>query len=519
MSNNKKTMINLICSLMVLATNIIISFWLSPYIVKNIGVEANGFVTLANNFVTYAQLIVTALNSMAARFISISYVKKDYKKANLYYNSVFWGNLIIVAVLIIPSIFLIAKLENFIDVPKDILLDVKILFSFSFLNFFIATGLPNWDCGTYVTNRLDRTYIPQMISSILRCVFLITIFAMLSPKVYYVGVAATLMVVVNLTANWYNTHKLTPELKISIFKGKIKCSMTAIKELVGSGIWNAISSVGNILLSGLDLIICNLFLGATEMGILSLSKIIPNYMQQMSISIRNAFAPELTINYANENKDAVLRDINRAMKITSIILTIPIAIVITLGNEFFSLWVPTQDAKLLQILSVLSILGYMFTSGTQILYNIFQTVNKVKPNAIAMILTGIVSTGITILMIKFTNFGIFAVAGVSTVCNLIRNMLFTLPVTAKYLGYKWNKFYPQVITTIISSVALIIIYYFANLILPSGSWSKLIISALVLGIFGIIFNVSVLLNKTERKFILEKLDNKIHYTKLFNRRK
>ncbi|MCA5963718.1 hypothetical protein LC724_29820 [Blautia sp. RD014234] len=88
-------MINVICSLMVLAANVIINFWLSPYIVKNIGVEANGFITLANNFVTYAQLVAAALNSMAARFISISYVQKDYKKANLYYNSVFWGNLII----------------------------------------------------------------------------------------------------------------------------------------------------------------------------------------------------------------------------------------------------------------------------------------------------------------------------------------------------------------------------------------------------------------------------------------
>ena len=75
----KKTMINVICSLFVLATNVLISFFLSPFIVKNIGVEANGFVTLANNFVTYAQLIVSALNSMAARFIAIAYIKKDYK--------------------------------------------------------------------------------------------------------------------------------------------------------------------------------------------------------------------------------------------------------------------------------------------------------------------------------------------------------------------------------------------------------------------------------------------------------
>ena len=86
MSSSKKTLINVVCSIMVLITNAVINLWLSPFIVTNIGVEANGFVTLANNFVTYAQLIVTALNSMAARFIAIEYVKKNYRRANLYYN-------------------------------------------------------------------------------------------------------------------------------------------------------------------------------------------------------------------------------------------------------------------------------------------------------------------------------------------------------------------------------------------------------------------------------------------------
>ncbi len=519
MASNKRTMINLICSMMVLATNIVISFWLSPYIVEHIGVEANGFVSLANNFVTYAQLIVTALNSMAARFIAISYVKKDYRKANLYYNSVFWGNLLIVAVLIIPAIIIIAKLESFVNLPEDISFDVKLLFGFVFFNFFITTGMPNWDCGTYVTNRLDRSYIPQMISAVARCAFLFLIFIIATPKVFYVGIAATIMTIINLTANCYNTNKLTPELRIGFTGNKRCCSKSAIKELVGSGIWNAISSCGNILLSGLDLIICNLMIGATEMGVLSLSKLIPNYMQQLSLSIRNAFAPELTINYANEDKEAILDDINRAMKLTSIILTIPIALVITLGDNFFALWVPTQDARLLQILSILSILGYMFTSGTQILYNVFSTVNKVKPNAIAMIIGGVASTCITLTLVAVTDLGIYAVAGVSTFCNLVRNMFFTLPATAKYLGYKWNKFYPQVIMTAISSIGLLVVYYFVAKLLPGQTWIELILSAAVLGIIGIIINVALILNKSERRFLFSKVDNKLHLSKAFRRKK
>jgi O-antigen/teichoic acid export membrane protein len=404
---------------------------------------------------------------------------------------------------------LIVRLENFVNVPDDILLDVKILFAFIFFNFFLSTGLPNWDCGTYVSNRLDRDYIPSMITSLFRCVFLFMIMTILTPKVYYIGLAATIVTIVLLVCKCYNTHTLTPELKISLRRGQIICSKSAIKTLVGSGIWSTISNVGNMLLSGLDLIICNIFLGPVAMGVLSLSKTIPNYVQQLSAALRSGFAPELTINYAKGDKEAVFRDLNRSMKLTSVIMTIPIAVVIVMGDEFFSLWVPSQDAKLLQTLSVLAILGYMFTSGTQILYNVFATVNKVKQNAIAMIISGVVSCALTLIIIMFTDMDIYAVAGVSTFVNLVRNMTFTLPSTARYLGFKWTRFYPQVGMTCFSSVLLIVVGYLVKPFLPSGSWLDLIISAAVLGIIGLIANCMIVLNKDERRFLFTKVKAKI----------
>ena len=490
---------------MVLATSLVISFFLSPFIVDNIGVEANGFVALANNFVTYAALLVTALNSMAARFISIAYVQRDYKKANLYYNSVFWGNLIIVVVLLLPAALLVAKLEYVVDIPSEIVLDVKLLFSFVFMNFFLMTGLPNWDCGTYVTNRLERKYIPNMLAAILKCGVLFCMMLLLTPRVWYVGLAASLVTIIGLIVAWYNTHTLTPELRIHLKKGEVQYSGEAIKELVGSGIWNSISSVGIMLLSGLDLVICNLALGATSMGILSLSKTLPNHMQQLSSSIQGAFAPELTINYAKGDKGAVLLDVNRAMKMTSILLTIPIAIIVVLGDCFFALWVPSQDAKLLQVLSVLAILGYMFTSGTQILYNVFPTVNKVRQNAIAVLISGAASTAVVLLLLRFTDYGIFAVAGVSTVANLVRNMTFTVPYAAKYLGFSWHKFFPQVGITVLSSVVMIVGGYLLKPCLPQGSWWSLILSAAVIGVLGLIMNLFLVLNKAERAYLAGKL--------------
>lgn len=509
MKSNKRTLINLICSLAVLMTNILIGFFLSPYIVKNVGVEANGFVSLANNFVAYANLIVTALNSMAARFITISYVKGDYKQANKYYNAVFWGNLIIVAVLLLPAVYLIVRLQNLMDIPQNIIWDVKILFSFVFFNFFIATGMPNWDCGAYVTNRLDRTYIPDMLTSVFRCIFLLCMFSIFTPHVWYVGLAATLVVLLNLIAKAHNTHVLTPELKVELRREKRNCSWSAVKQLVGSGIWNSVSNVGNLLLSGLDLIICNIFIDSTAMGIIALSKTLPSYMQQFSSSITQVFAPELIINYAKGDKRVVLRDINRAMKITSVLLVVPLVGIIVLSADFYRLWVPSQDALVLSKLTIITCLGYAFTSGTQILYNVFPTVNKVKLNAILMVLSGVASTILVFILLKTTNWGIYAVAGCSVFTCWIRNMFYTVPYAAKYLGLKKTTFYPQVVLCLVNTIILSIVGMMIRKLFKINNWFEFLFVAIIIGSVCLFIGMCVFLNKEERAIVMNKVFRKI----------
>lgn len=500
-----RTIVNVICSVMVLITSFIISFWLSPFIIENIGVEANGFVSLANNFISYAALIVTALNGMAARFITISYVQKDYKKANLYYNSVFWGNLIIVGFLLVPAVYLIVRLEALINVPADILWDVKLLFSFVFLNFFVQTGLPNWDCGTFVSNRLDRTYIPSIIFTVLRALLLVLMLTLLVPKVWYVGFVAFVIMLLGCFVGWYNTHVLTPKLKVYLNPKKAMCSFKAIRELVGAGIWDSISSVGIMLLSGLDLIICNLFVGATGMGLLSLSKTVPHLMQQLSASLTNAFAPELVINYAVGDKEKVLNDIKRSMKLTSVVLTIPLVGIIVMSTDFYSLWVPSQNAKVLAILTIVACAGYSLTSGVQILYKVFSTVNKLKLNALFLMLSGAVSTGIVFIMLKTTNLGIYAIAGASTVVNIFRNMLYTVPYAAKYLGYKKTQFYPQVLMCVISTLLLTAIGFVVKSFFTISSWFDFFGVAALLGTVFLFVNMFVFLNKAERSILFNKV--------------
>ena len=503
--SKRKTIINLICSVLVLIVNTIINFWLSPFIVENIGVEANGFISLANNVIMYANLIVTALNGMANRFITIAYTEKKIKKANLFYNSVFWGNLFLVAILFVPAICLIVFFENVFDVPHNILISVKILFAFTILGFFFQTGAPNWNTGCYVTNNLSREYIPETICTIIRAGLIFLLFSLLTPQVWFVGLTSFISISLLLCVNCYNTHKLTPELRIKFDNGKPIYSWSVIKELVGSGLWNSISNMGNILLSGFDLLMCNMLLGATAMGVMAVSKVLANLLQQLAQSLTRSFAPELTIDYAQGNKDQLFKNISRSMKLTACIMTIFVGGFVAFGKPFFSLWIPSQDAKLLSILSSISFLGYFFTSGTQVLYNVFSTVNKVKQNAIAMMISGLVSIILTFILVYFTELDLYAVAGVSTVCNFIRNMIFTLPMAAKYLGFKKTKFFPSILKSFISTSLICFLGFMLLKFIDVDSWFKLIISACVVGMFGIILNGMIILSKEEKKYIYEKI--------------
>lgn len=508
MANHSQSIINLVCSISVLLVNLIIGFWLSPFIIRTIGVEANGFVSLASNFITYATLIDMALSSMGSRFITIEYVKGNYEKANLYYNSVFWGRLIIIVVLIGPAVYFVARLEHYINIPYELLGDVRILFGVMFANFFFSLLIPNWGVATYATNQMHRFYIPNAVLTLLRAVLLFGTLTLLTPKVYYLALVSVVIFIITIVVQWHNKKLLLPKLSLELRKGKRIYSKKAIKELTGSGVWNSISSVGNMLLSGLDLLVCNIYLGPTAMGVLALSKTLPAHMQSLSSTVRGAFSPSITIGYAKGDMEAVFRDLRRSMKMTAFMMIIPIAGIETLGDWFYSLWVPSQDARLLQVLSILGIVGYMFTSGTQILYNVFSTVNKVRENSIAMVSSGVVSIGATVLLVIFTDFGIFAVAGVSTVVNLIRNMSFTVPYTAKYLGFSWKRFFPQVGQTVIASVVLIIMGLLIKPFLPHGSWPNFLISAGIFTAIAVPISFYLLFNHDERVFILEKLGSR-----------
>lgn len=86
-SMKRAIMMNMFWALFSLLINTLMNFLITPYVTNNIGVEAYGFVALANTFISYVDVISVSLNAYAGRFISVAYHKGQKEEANRYFSS------------------------------------------------------------------------------------------------------------------------------------------------------------------------------------------------------------------------------------------------------------------------------------------------------------------------------------------------------------------------------------------------------------------------------------------------
>lgn len=500
---NKQVYINMMISILAFLVNYGVNLILTPYISKNLP-GTYGYVKLAADFVAYAEIITIALNSMASRFISIEYNGSHIKKANYYFSSVLFANIIIALVLIIPIFLLVFKIDVIFNIQTVLINDVRMLFLLSFISFLISIIASVFSLASFVKNRLDITYGINTLNYVLRAACLVSLFSLFSPKIYYIGIASLIIAISNAIFNIKIKKKLLPDITFS--KYFIRISM--VFELVKSGIWNTIQRFGQILLDGLDTVIANLFIGADAMNAISFGKTMPGIISALLSTMAGIFTPQYTILFAKGKIEELKIATKQAMVFLAIFISIPIGIMISMGLDFYCLWIPGENVKVIYKLSCLSCLVYTVSTPMNAVYNLFTVKNKVKPLSLIILISGVFSTLLVFFLIRYTNLGIYAIVGCSTLIGIIRNLFFIAPYAAKMMNFKWYTFYPEIIKSVFSVVIVSLSARIVGNIIIENSWILFICKCFIIGIMSLFFNILLIAKKNEKLAILNFLKEK-----------
>lgn len=505
MSKNKQLFINIMASFTAFFVSTGINFFLSRYIVQNVGAEAYGFIQVSNMFLAYFSILTVALNCMSSRFISVSYFRGEADEASGYFTSTFFSNVILSAFFTPVFLIVIFNLSSLVNISPNLVLDVQFLLGFTCINFIVGIITTNLSVSYYIKNKLYISSLISIAGYILRALLLLFLFSSFKPYVAYTAAVMLIVTLFTQVCNIYFKSKLIPDLKINLKH----FSAQKVKTLVSSGVWTSITRMGTLLSEGLDLLMSNLFLSAGDMGILAIAKTIPNMTSNILNSLIGTFLPNLTELYAQNKIPEMIKEIKYSMSIIGLIINIPIGILIGFGSVIFNLWIPGQDSLYLQILSVLTILPWAIMGNVSIIHNVFTILNKIKVNSILICVTGLLNVGIVYILLKTTHLGLFAVAGVSSLIGILRDLFYTVPYGAIYLKCNRFTFFPDVIKSVVSVAVISVIATIVKRLMPYTAWKYLIPAVCVTAVFGLAFNIVFVLTSETRRQLFGTIAEKI----------
>ncbi len=498
MGDNRQLSRNMIYNIMLFVINLGISFFLTPYIVNNIGREAYGFIPLINNMIGYTSIITTAVGSMAGRFITMRLYKDDYEGASYYFNSVFLANIVLSAIFTVLSIITICYLPHILNIPDYLLSDVKWLFVFTVLSMLLGLSTGILGCGCMIKNKIDVSVSRSLIQNAVRVGLILLLFACLKPSIVYLSLSAFISALLGVYYNFKFKRQFLPEIPI---KPKKYFSWSKLKEVTFSGIWNSVNQLSNLLLYQLDLLITNIFISAAATGEYSLAKMMPTLILSFLASLSGSFYPKFNILYAEGKITALNALVKKSMKIVGLFVSIAIGLLIVYSDAFYTLWVPNEDANNLHWLTIVTVAPMIFGGSVTPAFGLFARANRLRIPSLLLLGAGILNTLVVFILLKTTNLGIWAIALTGAVQGGLRNALFTPIYGAKCIGQKWNALFPTMFKAICGLGIVVGVGYTIKIFMPTDTWINLLVTMGCVAAISVLLNLTIIFNKSERNYL------------------
>ena len=497
--NKKRIYVGLIANLVAMFVSLGVSFLLTPYLISNIGKEGYSFFPMANDFVGYMNVLSLALNSMASRFITISLASKRFDDAQKYFSTVFFANIILCLILLLPMMIIVLRFDRFINVPNGMLNDIRKLLTLMFVSLLIQLMFSVFGVATFATERMDLYAYQSIGLNVLRATLFVIFFKTMPVTISIMGVVSLIISIYNGFIQISFSHMLLPEFKINKEYFDISC----LRELLFSGIWNSLNYLGMVLVQMITILMANVLISVSASGDISIVQVFPNLMTTIISSVYGVLLPRIANVYASKDVNEIIYTVKHSQKILGMLSTIPTIIIILFGKHFFKLWVPNEDSNYLHIISIITILPLLIHSSMWTVYGLNLMNNKVKWPAIVFIIFGCLNIILTRIIIKNTNFGVIGIVSISSLFSIVYYTLF-LPI---YTSFKMNidkmTFYPHIIKTLIFSFISCVASFNIIESLSIHSWIEFFIYALVFSIVIEFLYIMVIFSRKEKlEFIM-----------------
>jgi O-antigen/teichoic acid export membrane protein len=439
MLDKKKIFKNIFSNWMSFAVNVVISFFLAPFIVHSLGNIYYGIWIILMQFTGYLYIMDFGVRESIIRYVSKYEAKKDKTDLNevlssglILYSAIGFASLIIAIVLsiVFPYVFSTSS-GDLTTIRIAVVLSGITIMQFLAFNVYMGVlfGLQRYDISNIIAISAALIRLPLILYFLSEGYGLVA----LASIQLFVGLGSSIFI-------YIYAHKLLEKhgMPFKFVQKPFKERFPIFKKLYHYSVFVLINNLGQKAIFSTDALIIGIFLSAPFVTFYAIGATLVTYLRKFilrSNSVLNPVASELE---AKTDKVGVGRLVLNSSRL-SVLIALPICVVfLTLGSDFIRVWMGEEYTEfsptVLYVLTISTLLSVPHNSVNMILYGI----SKHKIVAYLRVLEAIFNLILSVVLVNLI--GILGVALGTAIPHIIF-MVIALPIVIQkhisFSGYRY----------------------------------------------------------------------------------
>lgn len=440
MALTKRLAINVLMNWAAMAVNMVVPFFLTPFVIRHLGKEGYGVWILALSAVSYLNLLDLGLRSAIVRFVSKAQARGELADATAAIQAALWVRLLIAGAIGVLSFGLAAVTPHLFRIPPTLVHAAQLTTLLCALGVAITLVSGVFGAVLAATHRFDLLSYITMTQTLIRAAGFLLILRSgrgLIPLAWWeLSVVALFGLVTTLCA-----LKVFPPARVRLRRPE----PSTLRSIWSYSATTFIFIIAVQIIGNTDNLVVGAFLSLGAVTLYAIGGSLLNYAYQVSNALSATFAPMAS----NLEASGRVEDL-RVMLIRGTQATLALALPINMGlffrgGTFIRLWAGPQYEQVSETVVRILMLSMFFGVANGTAAAIMMAIDKHKPVARNAVVEAILNLGLSIALVKTV--GLYGVAWGTSVSMMITHLSFwpayikkVLNVSpATYMWQAWGK--------------------------------------------------------------------------------
>ncbi len=440
MAGTKRLAINVVMNWAATAVNMVVPFFLTPFVVRHLGAVGYGVWILAVSTVGYLNLLDLGLRSAVIRFVSKAQAKGEMAEATRAINAALWVRLLIASGVAVISVVLAAAVPHFFKIPHELMRAAQITTLLCALGVAVTLISGVFGAVLAAINRFDLLSYVTMGQTLTRATGVLLILRSgrgLVPLAFWELTVLSLVAVATIVL----AMVVFPHSRVRPGRP----DMSVLRMIWSYSFTTFIFIIAVQIITNTDNLVVGAMLSVSAVTYYAIGGSLTGYACQVSGALSATFTPMASSLEASGQFKDLQRMLIRGTQAT-LALSLPItAALFFRGGTFIRLWMgPQYQVVSEQVVRILMISMYLgIANGTA--GSIMMAIEKHKPMAHFAVFEAVLNLGLSLVLVR--QIGLYGVAWGTSISMLITHLSFwpryvnkILEVSpATYLWQGWGK--------------------------------------------------------------------------------